>query len=407
VVVINCDEVKTFNNHQVLRLTVTEKDDIDWLADQYQNNPELDFWIEPNTIEFVDIRVTPEYKPTFTAVLQERGITYDIMISNVQELIDQQLYRDNTTVPDAFSLTQYNTLEDIQQYLTDFSNKHPSFCQVVKVGASYQNRDILAVRITDGNSRKTRSIWIQGGIHAREWISPATLLYIMTQSLEQNVDEWSSIYQLAEIYWIPNINPDGYTYTRSNDRMWRKSRKINSGSSCTGVDLNRNYGIGWGRNDGSSSNPCSDTFRGPSAYSEPEISTTTSFISTLASQTNLVGFMDMHSYSQLWLAPWGYIYDQTTHAQLQNTLAGECVVALRSWYGTVYRYGPISDVLYLASGGSVDWAYGALGVVYSYTPELRDTGSYGFLLPANQIQPSGIETNSAIVHWVGRCLNIS
>jgi len=399
VVFIN-GEVKTYDNHQVYRLTVTDKAHYEWLVDQLYNNLELDFWTEPHSIlDHVDIRIAPEYKDTFLASLQERGIPYTVMINNIQELIDQQLYRDNDTAPDAFSLTQYNTLEDIQSYLTQFSNKHSTFCQVINVGGSTQGRNILAVRITTGNTRKQKSIWIQGGIHAREWISPATVLWIMTMSLEDNLNDWKSLYDEAEVYWIPNINPDGYAYSRSNDRMWRKSRNTNSGSTCVGTDLNRNYITGWGRNDGSSGQPCSETYRGASAFSSPEIRSTTTFITNLAQQTSLVGFMDVHSYSQLWLAPWGYQYLATNDAQKQNQLAGECVAALRSWYGTNYVYGPISDVLYLASGGSVDWAYGALGVVYSYTPELRDTGSYGFLLPPAQIRPSGEETNAAIFLW--------
>lgn len=48
-----------------------------------------------------------------------------------------------------------------------------------------------------------------------------------------------------------------------------------------------------------------------------------------------------------------------------------------------------------AAGGSDDWAYD-LGVKYSYTFELRDTGYYGFLLPASQIKPTCEETMLAV-----------
>ena len=47
------------------------------------------------------------------------------------------------------------------------------------------------------------------------------------------------------------------------------------------------------------------------------------------------------------------------------------------------------------AGGSLDWTYAKLGVKYSYAPELRDRGQSGFLLPANQIKPSGEETSDA------------
>jgi len=65
-------------------------------------------------------------------------------------------------------------------------------------------------------------------------------------------------------------------------------------------------------------------------------------------------------------------------------------------YGTDYTYGPSARTLYAASGCSVDWGYDALGAKYSYVMELRDTGRYGFLLPASQIEESGRETFAAM-----------
>ena len=54
--------------------------------------------------------------------------------------------------------------------------------------------------------------------------------------------------------------------------------------------------------------------------------------------------------------------------------------------------GCIPCVLYTASGNSIDYTYGAAGIKYSYSIELRDKGRYGFLLPADQIVPTGEET---------------
>jgi murein tripeptide amidase MpaA len=406
VVFINAD-YKTFHNDKVLRLEVTKEDDLRYLADEYENNRDLDFWTEPFRLGNVDVRVTPEVYPIFTQKLTERGIHFEIMISNVQELVEAQLQRDNTTAPNAFSLTQYNEWQDIQDYMDEFAAANPSMATVITVGRSYGNRDIRGVKLTAGNTRKPYVIWIQAGIHAREWIAPATCLWMMTHSLDQFASDWAPIYQQAEVIWIPNLNPDGYIYTRTTDRMWRKTRRPNTGSTCVGTDPNRNYPVGYGRNDGSSPQPCSETYRGPAFYSEPEIRTTTSTLTNIANSQTVVGFMDLHSYSQLWLAPWGYITANTQDAAAQNSLGQAATAALRSWYGTSYTYGPIAQVLYTASGGSVDWAYGELGIVHSYTPELRDTGSYGFILPPSQITPSGEETSSALLVWAQRSLSLA
>lgn len=61
-----------------------------------------------------------------------------------------------------------------------------------------------------------------------------------------------------------------------------------------------------------------------------------------------------------------------------------------------YTVGPSGSTLYPAAGGSDDWARGALNIKYAYTVELRDTGRYGFVLPASQIQPTGEEATQFV-----------
>ena len=60
-------------------------------------------------------------------------------------------------------------------------------------------------------------------------------------------------------------------------------------------------------------------------------------------------------------------------------------------HGSVYEAGCIPCLLYIASGGTLDWTLGELGVKYSYGLELRDTGTYGWLLPEDQILPTAEE----------------
>lgn len=64
---------------------------------------------------------------------------------------------------------------------------------------------------------------------------------------------------------------------------------------------------------------------------------------------------------------------------------------------------------YYASGGSVDWAYGVQDIQLGYTFEFRDRrgGSYGFVLPANQIIPNALETADAIVAMVAEVRNLN
>ncbi|CAG7718061.1 unnamed protein product, partial [Allacma fusca] len=60
-------------------------------------------------------------------------------------------------------------------------------------------------------------------IHAREWIAPATVTYIANEIIQANLksEYWASMF---DWYISPVINPDGYEYSHTNDRFWRKTR---------------------------------------------------------------------------------------------------------------------------------------------------------------------------------------
>ena len=50
----------------------------------------------------------------------------------------------------------------------------------------------------------------------------------------------------------------------------------------------------------------------------------------------------------------------------------------------------------IASGTTLDHAYVGEGILYAYLLELRDTGEFGFELPASQIMDTAIETWNGI-----------
>ena len=103
-------------------------------------------------------------------------------------------------------------------------------------------------------------------------------------------------------------------------------------------------------------------------------------------------FNSIHSYSQLILLPWGFTADNAPGYDKLKSLADRSNEALHAVHGTNYEVGCIPCLLYIASGGSMDWALGEAGIPYSYGMELRDTGLYGFLLPPDQIIPTAEET---------------
>ena len=104
-------------------------------------------------------------------------------------------------------------------------------------------------------------------------------------------------------YILPVANPDGYEYSHTIDRLWRKNRGGLGAGRCAGVDLNRNFGYKWGLQ-GASNRPCSEIFAGASEFSEPETKAQKLFMENRAA--NFKGFLTFHSYGQYILYPWGY-----------------------------------------------------------------------------------------------------
>ena len=132
-----------------------------------------------------------------------------------------------------------------------------------------------------GNGSKT--IVLHGGTHAREWITPITMINMARLLVEGYRAGGAEKKYLDDITWhiTLNINPDGYNYTWTTQRMWRKTRSAESQlPNCIGVDPNRNWDCAWATV-GSSNNPCSDTFHGPEAFSEIEMESAADYISSL------------------------------------------------------------------------------------------------------------------------------
>jgi len=328
----------------------------------------------------------------FSERMTAKGLNVTVWISDVQAVLDRQLERPAS----GDFWTAYRTYDEVTDWLTNLANDHSELVQRIDIGKTFEGRTQWVLKISGKDNGRTKPVFFFDGlIHAREWITAATVTY-MTQQLvdDYGVDpDVTAIIDNLDIYVLPIINIDGYEYTWNNNRMWRKTRTINRGSSCIGTDPNRNWDYRWGTI-GDSTNPCSDIFRGPTPFSEPCVINEAKFLETL--KDNLKGYINFHSYSQLWMTPWGWTTTPPRDVNIQNEMSRKCVAALQPIYGTRYRYGPSSTTIYPASGGADDWTYGALGVVFSSTVELRDTGSYGFLLPPSQIIPSGTETYAAL-----------
>jgi len=200
-------------------------------------------------------------------------------------------------------------------------------------------------------------------------------------------------------YIVPSFNPDGYEYSWTNNRLWRKNRR-NNGGGAFGVDINRNFSKGWGLNSGSSGSPSSDTYRGPSAFSERESAALRDFMNTMPP---IDAMIDFHSYGQHVLYPWGYTETPAPGDAWLAATGTAMEHAIEGVWGSSYDSGQTSTTLYLVSGKGPDYIYDRWNTA-AYTIELRDTGEFGFLLPEDQILPTAQEAWAGVQELVRRML---
>ncbi|KAM3609692.1 uncharacterized protein V6R79_018669 [Siganus canaliculatus] len=392
---------KVFTGDQVFRINAQSEEQIQLLhALQSQEEVELDFWLHPVSTELpVDIRV-PRSSLTFvTEFLLSHNIPYSVIINNLQEVLDEEkaemeINRMKERSNRSFNFGAYHPLETIYSWMDTLVAEHPNLVTKMDIGRSYENRPMYVLKFSTGGNKRP-AIWIDTGIHSREWVSQATGVWTANKiATDFGTDaSLTSLLNTMDIYMLLLANPDGYAYTHSNDRMWRKTRSRNSGSMCRGVDPNRNWDAGFG-GPGASRNPCSDSYHGPFAHSEIEVK---NVVNLIKSHGNFKSFISVHAYSQLLMYPYGFSCGNVPDQPELDSVGRAAVQKLTSLYGTRYKVGSICRIIYQASGGSIDWSYN-LGIKYSYAFELRDTGRYGFILPANQIIPTASETWLALKH---------
>jgi len=358
----------------------------------------LDIWscFEPGIGTF-EVRVTPEQ----LTQLGDRGIPFQVVIADVQALVDSEresmVRAEQSANGDWFqSYKQYSEINDRLDY---FVQTYPDLTQTATIGQSLEGRHIRMIRVTgpdaEGNPRDGRPAFvIDGTQHAREWISPMTVMFAADRLLSQyDADPRTrAILDAVDFYFIPATNPDGYDFTWTSDRFWRKNRRINDSPNCPGVDLNRNWNVGWGGN-GSSDDPCSEVYHGPSAWSEPEIVAVRDFTQSLSAR--LGAYIDFHSFGDLVLSPWMYTLNPPPDADRLNNFGMLMSNAIFSVHGVRYQSGQGSHILYIAAGTAHDWAYGELGAP-AWGIELRGGGG-GFVLDPAQIIPTGEENLEAIL----------
>ncbi len=257
---------------------------------------------------------------------------------------------------------------------------------VDSIGASVEGRAILAVKIGAAADAPSRpNVLFMGTHHAREWVSTEMAMRLIRWLADSAPP---GLLATRDIWVIPVENPDGYQYTFTNDRFWRKNRRDN-GDGTFGVDLNRNYPEFWGYDDaGSSGTTGNETYRGPGPASEPE---TKAIIAFHAAHPPVLS-VSYHSYSGLVLYPYGFREGALApDLPIYRALGGTDILpavrdSVPDTFHPYYHPGPAWN-LYPTNGEYTDWAYRSHQTI-AFTTELTsgcctpDSNLYyGFVFP--------------------------
>jgi murein tripeptide amidase MpaA len=289
-----------------------------------------------------------------------------------------------------FNYEAYQRFEVIEQEVKELAERNADISQLNVIGKSVDGRDLTVIVI--GKDADKRNIFVECGIHAREWISHAACMWILRDILENK-----TLLDKFNFHLLPVMNPDGYSMTWANIRRWRKSMtgKYHWNWRCKGVDLNRNFDSAFDTV-GVSKDPCNHLYNGPAAFSEPETKAVGDYVTQLKENAGLSAYISLHSYRQIWLHPLGYTDDEPKDMDEMTRLSKLATEEIKRVTGADYGYGRISEQMYKTSGCSIDWSYDKLGIVPSFTVEMRDKGEQGFLLAPEFIKPTSTEVWAAL-----------
>ncbi|XP_040170177.1 carboxypeptidase B-like [Anopheles arabiensis] len=255
---------------------------------------------------------------------------------------------------DSFNvLDVFMSYDQTNQWLAALAAEYPDKCKVQPIGDSFYGLDINAIHI---NTQQSKKIFVVANLNAREWAAMTSAIYIIHE-LVRNSNRYPDA---AKYQWVvvPITNPDGYEYTRTTDRFWRKNRYPQTETEF-GTDLNRNFDYMWDLllNE-EDDDRLGETYRGPVPLSEFEARAIAKFLQQNAN--SIVLYVDLQAYGEYLMIPWGYTKDPAPNADFLTTVAQAGSKAITDPTrvprdAPFYLVGSAAELMKPAPGSSIDY----------------------------------------------------
>jgi carboxypeptidase T len=339
--------------------------------------------------------------PAEAAALRADGVSLTLT-GDVEALLAQRGDAGTADFPPADS--RYHNYAEMTAEINQARSDHPAILSVGTIGRSYENRTMPLVKISDnvGTDENEPEVLFTCNIHAREHLTVEMCLRVIARftdgyGTDQTV---TNFVNTKEIWLVPTMNPDGaeYDIASGSYRGWRKNRQPNSGSSAIGTDGNRNFAYRWGCCGGSSGSPSSETYRGPSAASAPEVRNLQNWVNSrvVGGTQQIKAHIDFHTFSELVLWPFGYTTANVTTGMTQQEYNRFANLGQQMAATNGYTPEQSSD-LYITDGDMNDWMWGTHKIL-SFTFEMYPSsgGINGFYPPDEVITRETTRNDDAV-----------
>ncbi|KAK3922608.1 Zinc carboxypeptidase A 1 [Frankliniella fusca] len=321
----------------------------------------------------VALMVAPGRVSAVVRALQVARVPHEVLWSDMQQVLDaearsraQQPQLRTGLADGRVTFERFMRHDEIERYVHRLAREHPDLVTLQPLGRSWEGRAMTGALVSLAGKANKPAILVDAGIHAREWIGPSAALYLLQQLVEVEANR----YLLRDLDWyvMPMLNPDGYEYSHTTNRMWRKNRSNESDPWCKGVDLNRNFDFQWNLKGDGAAQACNIEYPGRFAFSEVETRNLRDFV--LKKNKSIKMYLSLHSWGSFILLPWAYTNTHPSNYKELLSISEEANKAMVNAGADHFRIGTPPDILYPASGDSMDWMRGVAGVAKAWTLEL-------------------------------------